>query len=66
MFSGNIMEDNQSAIKIANSPENNRRVKHLEIKSCFIKEQINNNVVKITYVRSEEQIADIFTKGLPS
>lgn len=35
-----IYEDNQSAIKIANNPENNKRLKHVDIRFHFIKENI--------------------------
>lgn len=60
-----IFEDNQSAIKIAYSPENSRRLKHLDIKFFFIKEKIDNGLVNVLYKRSEDQEADIFTKPLP-
>lgn len=34
-----LYEDNQSAINIANNPENNKRLKHVHIKCKFIKEK---------------------------
>ena len=60
-----IFEDNQSAIKLANNPENNRRLKHLDIRFFFIKEKIDLGLVNIVYIKTEEQIADMFTKPLP-
>lgn len=60
-----IFEDNQSAIKIANNPENNRRIKHIDIKHHFIKEKIDTGLVKILHIKTNYQLADIFTKPLP-
>lgn len=60
-----INEDNRAAICLANSPENNKRLKHLDIKFYFIKEKIDEGIVKIVYVKTEDQIADLFTKPLP-
>jgi len=60
-----IYEDNQSTIKLAHNPENTKRIKHLDIKSCFIKEKIDRGVVKIEYMQTSEQQADIFAKPLP-
>lgn len=56
--------DNQAAINIGNNPENNKRVKHIDIKFYFVKQKIEDNVISLRYVKSEEQIADIFTKPL--
>lgn len=59
-----MYEDNRAAICLANSPENNKRLKHLDIKFYFIKEKIDEGIVKIVYVKTEDQIADLFTKPL--
>lgn len=59
-----INVDNQAAINIGINPENNKRVKHLDIKYHFIKEKIDSNVVELKYLKSEHQIADLFTKSL--
>lgn len=60
-----IYEDNQSAISIANNPENNKRLKHLDIKHFFIKEKIEQGLVNVLYIRTEDQVADILTKPVP-
>lgn len=59
-----IFEDNQSAINIAHNPENNKRIKHMDIKFFFIKEKIDSGLINITHIKSDEQIADGFTKPL--
>ncbi|KAL8104492.1 hypothetical protein AgCh_028637 [Apium graveolens] len=56
--------DNKSAIAIAHDPVQHDRAKHIEIDRHFIKENINNNVISIQFVRSEDQRADVLTKGL--
>ncbi|GJV13893.1 retrovirus-related pol polyprotein from transposon TNT 1-94 [Tanacetum coccineum] len=37
---------------------------HIDIKYHFIKEQVENGVVELYFVRTEYQLADIFTKAL--
>lgn len=59
-----IYEDNQSVIRIAEEPREHKRMKHIDIKYCFIRDEIEKDVVKIIYKPTEEQTADIMTKGL--
>ncbi|GJV58173.1 retrovirus-related pol polyprotein from transposon TNT 1-94 [Tanacetum coccineum] len=41
------------------------RAKHIDIFYHFIKEQVENGIVELYFVRTEYQLADIFTKPLP-
>lgn len=59
-----IYEDNQSCIRIAEEPREHKRMKHIDIKYCFIRDEIANGVVKIKYKSTADQTADIMTKGL--
>lgn len=59
-----LYEDNQSAIQVALYPENSRRLKHISIKHHFIKEKIDEGIVKLVYIPTNEQLADLFTKPL--
>jgi hypothetical protein len=56
--------DNQGAIKVAYNPELHRKMKHIAIKYCYIREAQANGVINTSYVSSQEQLADIFTKPL--
>ncbi|GJS69848.1 retrovirus-related pol polyprotein from transposon TNT 1-94 [Tanacetum coccineum] len=39
--------------------------KHINVRYHFIKEQVENGIVELYFVRMEYQLADIFTKPLP-
>lgn len=59
-------EDNQSCIKVTEEQRGSRRLKHMDIKFNFIRELVMDGQVAIRYIPSEEQLADVMTKGLPS
>ena len=56
--------DNTSAISISKNPVFHSKTKHIPIKYHFLREQVAQKVVKLEYVPTKEQIADIFTKPL--
>lgn len=56
--------DNQGAIKLAQNPEYHKRTKHIDVRFHYIREIVKEGFIKITYIKSEEQLADILTKGL--
>jgi hypothetical protein len=60
-----IMCDNTSAINISKNHVQHSKTKHIPIKYHFLREQVQDQVVKLEYVPSKEKIADIFTKPLP-
>ncbi|GKD38404.1 hypothetical protein Tco_1258611 [Tanacetum coccineum] len=39
--------------------------KHINVRYHFIKEQVENRIVELYFVRTKYQLADIFTKPLP-
>ncbi|GJR49502.1 hypothetical protein Tco_1400023, partial [Tanacetum coccineum] len=56
--------DNKSAIALCCNNVQHSRSKHIDIRFHFIKEQVENGVVKLYFVNTEYQLADIFTKAL--
>ena len=56
--------DNTSAINISKNPVMHSRTKHIAICYHFLKEQVAQQEVKLEYVPTSEQVADIFTKPL--
>ena len=57
--------DNKSAIALSCNNVQHSRAKHIDIRHHFIREQVEKGVVELYFVRSEYQLADIFTKALP-
>lgn len=57
--------DNKSAIALSCNNAQHSRAKHIDIRHHFIREQVENGVVELYFVRTEYQLADIFTKALP-
>ena len=60
-----LLCDNKSAIAIAKNYVFHSRTRHIAVKYHFIKEAISDGEVQLMYCKSEEQVADIFTKALP-
>ncbi|KAM1738452.1 hypothetical protein ACFX11_014268 [Malus domestica] len=59
-----IYVDNKSAIALAKNPVFHDRSKHIDTRYHYIRECIARNDVQMEYVKSQDQIADIFTKPL--
>ncbi|GJT09028.1 retrovirus-related pol polyprotein from transposon TNT 1-94, partial [Tanacetum coccineum] len=57
--------DNKSVIALCCNNVQQSRAKHIDIRYHFIKEQVENGIVELYFVRTEYQLADIFTKPLP-
>ena len=61
-----IHVDNKSAIKLAKNPIQHGRSKHIDIKFHFIRDHVKQKTMKLEYCSTTEQVADIFTKALPT
>ncbi|GJZ26342.1 putative ribonuclease H-like domain-containing protein [Tanacetum coccineum] len=57
--------DNKSVIALCCNNVQYSRSKHIDIRNHFIREQVEKGVVELYFVRTEYQLADIFTKALP-
>ncbi|GKE89422.1 hypothetical protein Tco_1566897 [Tanacetum coccineum] len=57
--------DNKSATALCCNNVQHSRDKHIDVHYHFVKEQVENGIVKLYFVRTEYQLADIFTKPLP-
>jgi ribonuclease HI len=60
-----IWEDNASCIDLITLPRHNRqRTKHLDIRYFYAKELVEQNIISIKYIPTENQQADLLTKGM--
>jgi hypothetical protein len=59
-----LMCDNESAIKIAHNPVQHNKTKHIELHHYFIWDHANRGEIDLSYVGTNEQLADIFMKPL--
>ena len=56
--------DNMSAINISKNPVQHSRTKHIDIRHHYIRDLVDDKVITLEHVATEEQVADIFTKAL--
>ena len=56
--------DNQGAIFLASNPAQEGRTKHVRMTEHFIREAVEFGEIKLYYVPTDQQFADIFTKNL--
>ncbi|RVW97724.1 Retrovirus-related Pol polyprotein from transposon RE2 [Vitis vinifera] len=56
--------DNKAACDIAYNPVQHDRTKHVEVDRFFIKEKLDDKIVELPKIRSEDQLADILIKAV--
>nr|GEY20136.1 retrovirus-related Pol polyprotein from transposon TNT 1-94 [Tanacetum cinerariifolium] len=55
--------DSQEAIAISCNPVQHSRTKQIDVTYHFTKEQVEKDIVELFFVRTEYQLADLFTKA---
>jgi hypothetical protein len=58
--------DNTNDIGISKNPVMHSKMKHVPIKYHFLRKQVAKKNIRVEYMGTKEQVADIFTKPLPS
>nr|GEX53358.1 putative RNA-directed DNA polymerase [Tanacetum cinerariifolium] len=59
-----IMSDNKAAIQISENLVQHDRTKPVEVDRHFIKEKLEAGIIKLPFVKSEDQLANILTKAV--
>jgi len=58
--------DNKSKIDVAHNPILQDKIKHIEIDGHFTNGKLDEGLVCMSYISSQQQVADVITKGLNS
>jgi hypothetical protein len=58
-----VYVDNKGAIFLANNATTGQRTKHIDIRHHYIREHVENGIVVIRFVRSDDNDADLMTKN---
>jgi hypothetical protein len=62
-----LFQDNKSTITLAEKGWSSAgRTKHVDIKYFWIKEKIDEGLVKIEHLGTDDMLADVLTKALPN
>jgi hypothetical protein len=56
--------DNIGAIYLSQSASTSNRTKHIDVRYHFVREYIEDGIIKVIFVRSTKNDADLFTKNL--
>ncbi|MFN7263265.1 MAG: reverse transcriptase domain-containing protein [Cyanobacteriota bacterium] len=56
--------DNIGAVYLSKNATTGNRTKHIDTRYHFVREYVEDGIVKVVFVRSEDNDADIFTKNL--
>jgi hypothetical protein len=59
-----ILCDNQSCIKMMENLAFHDESKHIEIQYLFIRDMLQRGAIKLQYLSTDEQVADVLTKPL--
>ncbi|KAL5775315.1 hypothetical protein ACOSP7_012872 [Xanthoceras sorbifolium] len=58
--------DNLSTIAMASNPVLHARTKHIELDLYFVRDKVVQGAIQVNHVPTIDQLADIFTKALPT
>ena len=58
-----VFEDNVGCISLSKNPVMHKSSKHIEIRYHFVRERVQDGSLKLVYIPSSENVADILTKS---
>ena len=59
-----IYGDNQGALALIRAPAARETTKHISIRSFFARDAIDKELIKLNYIKSADNVADVLTKAL--
>lgn len=59
-----IYEDNQGCIALSSNPGYHGRSKDIDIRYHFVREKVESQEIKLEYITTQDQLADLLTKPL--
>ena len=63
-YSIRVHEDNEGAIKVADNMFSSRRTRHIDVKHHMVRDVVDGGIIRVDYVKSREQHADILPKAI--
>ena len=60
-----VRVDNIGAMFMSNNTSISERTKHVDVRYHFIREFVEDGFIKIMFVKTKQNTADVFTKNLP-
>jgi hypothetical protein len=61
-----LFVDNRSAIDYAKNSTSHGRAKHIDIQHHFVREKLISKEIEINYCPTDDNLADVLTKALPT
>ena len=57
--------DNQSSMSVAKNPEHHGRMKHLDLRFYWLRDEVGRGTIEPMYMQTDDMPADLLTKSLP-
>ena len=57
-----LLVDNKGAIELGRNPVHHKRSKHIDIRFHFLRQKVQDGILVLNHVASNENYADLFTK----
>ena len=61
-----LQMDNQSSINVSKNPEHHGRMKHLDLRTFWLRDTVEAGRIKPSYIPTADMLADCLTKPLPA
>ena len=60
-----LLVDNSATVNLSYNPEYHNRTKHIDRRHFYVRELVEEHVIRVQYVNTADNLADFFTKPLP-